>query len=82
MMPEGVDTRVLDEGRVRPEDVALAVADVTCKQQTDYIQRLTNVVAAAQAPWIQKYKTQYEEQRAAIDKQLVLARQVLKDAGL
>ena len=82
MLPEGVDTRVLDEGRIRPEDVALAVADVTCKQQTDYIQRLTNVVAAAQAPWIEKYKTQYEEQRAAIDKQLVLARQVLKDAGL
>ena len=42
----------------------------------------SNVVAAAQAPWIEKYKTRYQEQRAAIDKQLVLARQVLKDAGL
>lgn len=82
MMPEAVDSRVLDEGRIRGEDVALAVADVTCKQRTDYVQRLTNVVAAAQAPWIEKYKTQYQEQRAAIDKQLVLARQVLKDAGL
>lgn len=82
MMPKGVDSRALDEGRVRAEEVALAVADVTCKQRTDYVQRLTNVVAAAQAPWIEKYKTRYQEQRAAIDKQLVLARQVLKDAGL
>lgn len=82
LMPRSVDTQALDDGRVRRQDVALAVADVTCKQKTDYIERLTNIVSAAQAPWIEKYRTQYQEQRAVIDKQLALARQVLDDAKL
>lgn len=82
LIPDGVDARALDERRVRPEDVALAVTDVTCKRQEDTIQRLANIVAAAQAPVIEQHKARFLEQRAALDKQLVLARQVLADAGL
>ncbi|MBM6402315.1 hypothetical protein [Phycicoccus sonneratiae] len=82
LVPAGIDTGALDEGRVESGDVAIAVADVTCKQQTHTVQRLADLLAAAQAPLVVEYQGPLRKQRALVDAELVLARQVLRDAGL
>ncbi|MGL5867078.1 MAG: hypothetical protein ACRCYX_14645 [Dermatophilaceae bacterium] len=81
-VPDGVDSDAVNAFRVTPGDVELAVADVECKQQVNYVQRLADLLAAAQAPVVEKYYDELTAQRAGIEANLAYAREVLRDAGL
>jgi orotate phosphoribosyltransferase-like protein len=82
LAPQGVDWKAVGERTVRPQDIELAVADVACKEQTNTVHRLADVVAAAQAPVIAKYHAELLAQRTELDAQVAKARKVLGDAGL
>jgi hypothetical protein len=80
--PAGVDWEAVQRGEVTENDVRLAVADVTCKNEVSFIKRLTDLEAAAQSPVIARHRDEMLAERARLDALLVEARAVLAAAGL
>ncbi|KAB7739567.1 hypothetical protein GA707_20180 [Nostocoides sp. F2B08] len=82
LAPAGVDWEAVQRGEVTENDVRLAVADVTCKNEVSFIKRLTAMEAAAQSPIIARHRDELLAERARLDAMLVEARAVLAAAGL
>lgn len=82
LVPQGVDWKAVQELKVQEQDVALAVADVSCKEQVKLVPRLAALVAKAQAPVLEEYRDEFAAQRADMDKKVAFAEGVLRDAGL
>lgn len=82
IVPIGVDHDAVSRGEVTENDVRIAVADVTCKNEVDFIQRLADLEAAAQSPVIAQYRDEMLAARAELDAILADARTVLAEAGL
>lgn len=71
---EGADFATID-----PEQIALALQVVECKDQVDYVQGLADVLAAQQAPIVEKYAAEMIAHRQKIDAKLAEADQILAD---
>lgn len=82
LAPVGVDSEAVQRGEVTEDDVRLAIADVTCKNEVSFIKRLTDLEAAAQSPIIARHRDEMLAERARLDALLVEAREVLAEAGL
>lgn len=82
LAPVGVDSEAVQRGEVTENDVRLAIADVTCKNEVSFIKRLTDLEAAAQSPIIARHRDEMLAERARLDALLVQAREVLAEAGL
>ena len=82
LVPVGVDGEAVQRGEVTENDVRLAIADVTCKNEVSFIKRLTNLEAAAQSPIIAQHREELLAERARLDAILAEARAVLAEAGL
>jgi hypothetical protein len=78
--PENTGTVEGAEDRtISPQQIALALKVVDCKTQVHYVQRLSALVADAQAPIVAKYHKELVAQRQRIDAALVQAKKVIAD---
>ena len=68
-----------DVHTISPQQIALALKVVDCKTQVHYVQRLTSLIANAQAPIVAKYHQELVAQRQRIDAALVKAKKVIAD---
>lgn len=62
---------------VTEETLRIALADVTCKEQVDYVERLADLDAGFQQPIIDEYVDELAAQRADIDRIVADARDYL-----
>lgn len=69
---------VVGEGsEVNEEQIRMALADVTCKEQVNYVERLADLEAGFQQPVIDEYIDELSAQRAEIDRIVEDSRQYL-----
>jgi hypothetical protein len=64
---------------ITPQNISIATADVTCKDEVDFVQRLADVEAAYQQPVVDRYESELSAQRADFDELVTRARQYLTD---
>lgn len=48
-------------GEKNEQDIKIAVIDVQCKTEVDYIHRMANLVAAYEGPYVKKYESELQE---------------------
>jgi hypothetical protein len=78
----GVDWEAVERYEVREADVKLAILDVACKDKTDFVQRLGDLDASAQAPIISAYRADLQKSRSDLEAVHARAIAVLRRAGL
>lgn len=70
---EGVSYDSVDEASIKA-----AIKDVTCKQKTDFMQRLANIEASFQQPVAKKYEAELVSMRSDIDERMANVYEYLK----
>ncbi len=70
-----------DFAAISAEQIELALQVVACKDRVDLIRRMADIVAAAQAPIIEKYATELSAQKERMDALRLQAKSYLAEHG-
>jgi hypothetical protein len=66
---------------VTESNIRIALIDVTCKEDTNYVQRLADIEATLQAPIVEEHLAELQQMRTEFDEMLDSARQFLAENG-